>query len=325
MASDEVQVSRAKAEGGSRVRQTGAGQPRYEGLTGVPRATEADWAQWESILGPLRLAADPVVLGEEHLPRLAPGGGRGVLFVGNHTLFGFYDAPLLVLEMHRRGTDLRSVAHPGHWLGPLGPLFEKFGAVPASATNLARLLKAREAVLLFPGGAREVNKRKGEEYRLFWSEQPGLIRLAARTNAVIVPFAALGGDEAFELGMDTSEILENPLTGPLVQSVYERLFPDLAKSLDEVVPPLTRLRGTPLLTPVPVPSPKRLYFTFRPPIDPLALGAARDPSRCAAAYQAVQESIYAGVEELKAYRAADPESELVPRLLSRAVPFWPRR
>lgn len=32
-----------------------------------------------------------------------------------------------------------------------------------------------------------------------------------------------------------------------------------------------------------------------------------------------------GVEELKAYRAADPESELVPRLLSRAVPFWPRR
>lgn len=233
----------------------------------------------------------------------------------------FYDAPLLVLEMHRRGTDLRSVAHPGHWLGPLGPLFEKFGAVPASATNLARLLKAREAVLLFPGGAREVNKRKGEEYRLFWSEQPGLIRLAARTNAVIVPFAALGGDEAFELGMDTSEILENPLTGPLVQSVYERLFPDLAKSLDEVscgrcgmaprthgcmrlansplggcaqvVPPLTRLRGTPLLTPVPVPSPKRLYFTFRPPIDPLALGAARDPSRCAAAYQAVQESIYA--------------------------------
>ena len=88
MASDEVQVSRAKAEGGSRVRQTGAGQPRYEGLTGVPRATEADWAQWESILGPLRLAADPVVLGEEHLPRLAPGGGRGVLFVGNHTLFG---------------------------------------------------------------------------------------------------------------------------------------------------------------------------------------------------------------------------------------------
>jgi len=28
--------------------------------------------------------------------------------------------------------------------------------------------RSNETVLLFPGGAREVFKRKGEEYRLFW-------------------------------------------------------------------------------------------------------------------------------------------------------------
>jgi hypothetical protein len=28
-------------------------------------------------------------------------------------------------------------------------------------------------VLLFPGGAREVNKKVGEEYKLFWKESPG--------------------------------------------------------------------------------------------------------------------------------------------------------
>jgi hypothetical protein len=28
-------------------------------------------------------------------------------------------------------------------------------------------------VLLFPGGAREVNKKVGEEYKLFWKDSPG--------------------------------------------------------------------------------------------------------------------------------------------------------
>lgn len=91
----------------------------------------------------------------------------------------FYDVPLLMLEMYVMGVELRGVAHPGHWKGPVGPFFERFGAVPATARNLSRLMKAREPVLLFPGGAREVNKRKGEEYRCVgdnqrngWRESP---------------------------------------------------------------------------------------------------------------------------------------------------------
>jgi hypothetical protein len=41
-------------------------------------------------------------------------------------------------------------------MGPLGPMFEGFGAVKASPMAAARLLRQGEAVLLFPGGAREV-------------------------------------------------------------------------------------------------------------------------------------------------------------------------
>jgi hypothetical protein len=46
-------------------------------------------------------------------------------------------------------------------------------------------------VLLFPGGAREVNKRVGQEYQLFWKDTPDFVRLAARCGAIIVPFAAV--------------------------------------------------------------------------------------------------------------------------------------
>ncbi len=41
-------------------------------------------------------------------------------------------------------------------LGPAGAVFEAFGAVRASPMACARLMKRRDALLLFPGGAREV-------------------------------------------------------------------------------------------------------------------------------------------------------------------------
>ena len=58
-------------------------------------------------------------------------------------------------------------------------------------------------MLLFPGGAREVFKRKGEEYRLFWPESPDLLRLAAKLNATLLPFSGIGGDESMTLLLDS--------------------------------------------------------------------------------------------------------------------------
>jgi len=43
----------------------------------------------------------------------------------------------------------------------LSNVFESFGAVPVSPANFYALLEAGEAVLLFPGGARETYHRKG--------------------------------------------------------------------------------------------------------------------------------------------------------------------
>lgn len=40
---------------------------------------------------------------------------------------------------------------------------------------------------------RQVNKLKGQQYQLQWKEQPDFVRMAAKLNAIIIPFAAVGG------------------------------------------------------------------------------------------------------------------------------------
>jgi hypothetical protein len=44
-----------------------------------------------------------------------------------------------------------------------------------------------------------VNKRRGQEYTLLWKETPDFVRLAAKCGALVVPFAAVGADDAYEV------------------------------------------------------------------------------------------------------------------------------
>lgn len=63
-----------------------------------------------------------------------------------------------------------------------------------------------------------MNKRKGEKYTLKWRESPDFMRLAANRNAVVVPFAAVGGDDAYDLVLDTDEVLDTSLLPPPLES-----------------------------------------------------------------------------------------------------------
>lgn len=40
---------------------------------------------------------------------------------------------------------------------------------------------------------------QGEEYKLFWSDQPEFVRMAARFGATIVPFGVVGEDDLAEV------------------------------------------------------------------------------------------------------------------------------
>ena len=102
-----------------------------------------------------------------------------VLLSGNHTLIGLYDLPLLVHELYLRGYRVRGLAHPGHWKTPLGPLFQNLGAVKASPMAAYRLLQDAQAVLLFPGGGREVSLHSW--YTALWCLVWSSMWLAAQT------------------------------------------------------------------------------------------------------------------------------------------------
>ena len=80
-----------------------------------------------------------------------------------------------------------------------------------SGKNFYNLLKANETVLLFPGGVRK-HLRKNEKYQLFWPSKPEFVKMAIRFNAIIVPFAAIGAEDSFDIVMDAEDLLTNPIS-----------------------------------------------------------------------------------------------------------------
>lgn len=105
--------------------------------------------------------------------------GRPLLFVGNHQLFAADMYPMVQEFVKQKGMLLRGLAHPIIFAGgnvlsdnsrdPLNgsrpnteqassfsSLLTTYGAVSVNARNMHKLLSLGEAVLLYPGGAREV-------------------------------------------------------------------------------------------------------------------------------------------------------------------------
>jgi 1-acyl-sn-glycerol-3-phosphate acyltransferase len=89
------------------------------------------------------ILTSPLVTGTENLPNPGAVPRRPVLFVGNHTMFGIYDSPILVHELFLRGFRCRGLAHPGHWTLGVGPIFERYGSVKASKFAAYKLLKVQ--------------------------------------------------------------------------------------------------------------------------------------------------------------------------------------
>ena len=130
------------------------------------------------------------------------------------------------------------------------------------------------------------------------------VRLAARCNAVIVPFAAVGADDAFDLFMDTDEILAHPLLGPLT-STFVRSVTGADTNLAEAVMPITKVPGTPLPSPIPLSNLGRVYFKFAEPFDTAELNV-KDAPACAAAYGECKARVEAQIAQLLEIRERDP-------------------
>jgi 1-acyl-sn-glycerol-3-phosphate acyltransferase len=267
----------------------------------VPSRAEADVMR--ALLRPWELLTDPVFYGTRLLPDSGP-----CLFVGNHTIFGLLDLPLLVAHVYREnGLFLRGLAEKAHYKIPVWRDFlTRFGAVDGSRENARALLRDGEAVLVLPGGGREVAKRKGERYQLIWKQRMGFARLAIEARCPIVPFGAVGGEETYDILVDADSAVMAP-----VRAAFERLG-----GRTELLFPLARgLAGTPL------PRPERFYFSFGVPIETDRYGGRHEDGRAVRGLRdrtrrAVQEQIDFLMDE----RERDPDRDLVPRIARRLLP-----
>jgi 1-acyl-sn-glycerol-3-phosphate acyltransferase len=276
----------------------------------VPESLDFDRSRIEEldhVLQPLKRLLSPVSLGAERVPREG-----AVLLTGNHTLYGLVDIPMLGLEIYEKtGRTVRGLADHNHFELPIWrDLLRGIGAVRGTRENCARLFEAGEAVLVFPGGGREVMKHKHEEYKLIWKERIGFARLAIQYGVPIVPFASVGVEDMFEIVVDAEDILRSP-AGALLRALGITEQPWFRHG--EIIPPLARGKG-----PGRLPRLERQYFLFGEPIDPKRYaGRHEDRDSCLALREQVRSAIQTQIGQLLEVRRADPERYPIQRLLRR--------
>jgi 1-acyl-sn-glycerol-3-phosphate acyltransferase len=162
------------------------------------------------------------------------------LIVGNHALFGADSLGLvaaLVAEGHRVP---RFLAEKNLYRFPgVRSVLETVGAIPGAPDDAVALLEAGELVGVYPGGIDDSFKLSKEAYTLKWGERTGFARVALRAKAPIVPIAATGVDEMFEVSRRES------LVGRLVMGssrydipLPERLVPARVPLRYHVLPPI---------------------------------------------------------------------------------------
>lgn len=245
------------------------------------------------MLEPARRVINPKVYGTENLPE------RGALLVGNHTLIGLLDAPLLCAELWERGIAVRILGNNAHFRLPRWrDLLQSVGVVPGTPAVAEELMRRGETLLVFPGGGREVAKRKGEKYQLLWENRMGFARLAVKHGYPIVPFATVGAEDALDVLVDN----DNPVLKPAT-----RLFERLSGSPDLF--PIVRGIG-----PTPIPRPERQYYWFGESIDTSAVPTTDDRA-VSDIRDRTKASIERGIAFLLEEQRLDPNRSVLKRLL----------
>ena len=175
-----------------------------------PTRAEIDFARF--VLAPWRWITAPRFSGLEHIPT-----DRPVMLAGNHTTWAVLDSPLLLFGLYERlGILPRTLGDHAHFRVPAWrKLLERFGVVDGTPENVRALMRARESIAVFPGGAREVFKRRRERYCLLWGKRTGFARLAIEFGYPIVPFSLVGAEDVYDIVLDADDLLASSL-GPII-------------------------------------------------------------------------------------------------------------
>jgi len=206
----------------------------------------------KNFIRPFKLWFAPNFYGLEKLDVSKPA-----MFVSNHTILGVLDGYPFGIELYlKKGIVLRALSDNNHFKIPFWRdlITQRLGVVRASRENCAALMMRKESMLVYPGGTREICKKKGEEYILKWSDRNGFVRMAMQYGYDIIPVAAVGAEEAYTITKDANEILGETGFGKFLK------FTGIADSVfkgGELMPPLVKGFGLSV-----IPKPVKLYFSF---------------------------------------------------------------
>jgi 1-acyl-sn-glycerol-3-phosphate acyltransferase len=122
-----------------------------------------------------------------------------VLLVGNHSGGNLTpDTTVFSLAFHAYFGVERKFHQLAHNLVLSMPglgFLRKYGTVAASPENARAALRAGAAVLVYPGGDREVHRPSWQSGRVDFGDRKGYVRLALDEDVPIVPVVAIGGQE----------------------------------------------------------------------------------------------------------------------------------
>ena len=300
-------------------------------------------------------AQERIVRGLDGIPDKVEG--QPVLFIGNHQTLSL-DLGLLVSQVYQdKGILMRGLAHPVLFRGAgaagggfgavpgaipqrgaaaqqesgaLGGMpasqtnfFEKFGAVPVSGRNAAKLMRRGDAVLLFPGGVKEtIPAAREDKYKLMWPDKAEFVRLAAKYNATIVPFGAVGAAESLSVVASVEELealRQSPLGKALSPRSARGASQGQAAAWDNnfggpggVDPERLKFPPSPLAVPAPLWDMSRMYFYFGKPLTAAELDVSSDEATDAT-YATVKAEVESCISYLLRKRSSDPYKDLIPR------------
>ncbi|CAL4963682.1 unnamed protein product [Urochloa decumbens] len=246
-----------------------------------------------------------------------------VLFVGYHALLGIELSPLYEEFLRQKKTIVRGMAHPILF----GTKFESsrqelprvdtvsmYGGLPVTPINMYRLFERNEFVLLYPGGVREALHRKGEEYRLFWPNQPEFVRMAARFGVTVIPFGCVGEDDVLELVLDYNDQKNIPGLGEWIESINKEAerVRDSVKGEDG---------NQDVYVPALLPKvPGRFYYLFGKPIEMKGMNnLVRDRKSANDVYLRIKSEVEEIMSYLKRKREEDPYRSIAQRALYQAT------
>ncbi|XP_010241345.1 PREDICTED: acyltransferase-like protein At1g54570, chloroplastic [Nelumbo nucifera] len=245
-----------------------------------------------------------------------------VLLIGYHMLLGLELPPLVEAFLREKKIMVRGMAHPVVFTKDFETLqgfsyfdhLRLFGASPVSASNLFKLLSTKSYVLLYPGGAREALHRKGEEYKLFWPDQPEFVRMAARFGATIVPFGVVGEDDVAELVIDYNDLMNIPFVRDWLKEASINAARVRTDSSGEVANQFLFIPGVfPKI-------PGRFYYLFGKPVETKGrVEILKDRKKASELYLQIKSEVESMMSYLIKKREEDPYRGIIQRAIYRAI------